>query len=186
MIITQRRLRELVMAGHVRNRNREVVVDASSICIHLDNVFTQYEPYDGEPFTPPREMPATSRTIGKDDHIVLPPGGRLLACSEEEVRVPNDKFGLVQTKGSIARGFLFVHVGDGQVDPGYRGKITLELFNASGFYYKLVPGMPIGSLFVFQTDEPVDAYDGRYQNAGAPTVMRTMSKSTSLDRSGGT
>lgn len=173
MIITKRRLQELVAAGAVRNRNRAVVVETSSICVHLDNMFTHYDAYGGEPFIPPRDMPATTRTIGRDEHVVLPPGGRLLACSEEEVSVPLDRFGFIQTKGSIARGFLFAHVGDGQVDPGYRGKITLELFNASAFYYKLVPGMPIASLFVLQTDEPVDGYDGRYQNAGAPTVMRT-------------
>ncbi len=173
MIITKRRLRELVVEGAIRNRHRQVIVDTSSICLHLDNMFTQYDPYGGEPFTPPRDMPATTRTIGREEHIVLPPGGRLLACTEEEVSIPLDKFGFVQTKGSIARGFLFVHVGDGQIDPGYRGKITLELYNASAFYYKLVAGMPIASLFVMQTDEAVDGYDGRYQNAGAPTAMRT-------------
>lgn len=172
MIITQRGLRQLVDTRAIQNRNRPVVVDAASICVHLDNMFTHYDPYGGEPFTPPRAMPATTRTIGQEDHVVLPPNGKLLACSEEEVVVPNDKLGLIQTKGSIARGFLFVHVGDGQVDPGYRGKITLELFNVSSFYYKLVPGMPIASLFFLQTDEAVDAYNGRYQNSGTPTVMR--------------
>ncbi|WP_428981187.1 dCTP deaminase domain-containing protein [Marinomonas rhodophyticola] len=40
--------------------------------------------------------------------------------------MPNNKFGLVQTKGSIARGFISVHMSDGQVDPGYKGKVTLE------------------------------------------------------------
>lgn len=174
MIITRNSLAALVEQKAVQNRRREVVVDTASICLHLDNTFTQYDPYAGEPILPPRDMPATTKSIAPEDHVVLPPGGTILACSEEEVQMPNNRFGFVQTKGSIARGFLFAHVGDGQVDPGYRGKITLELFNASSFYYKLVPGMQIASLFVLATDEPTDVYNGRYQGSGGPTTMRTV------------
>jgi dCTP deaminase len=120
---------------------------------------------------------ATTNNILKDgDHVVIPPGGKLLACTQEEVEMPFDKLGFIQTKGSIARGFLFAHICDGQIDPGYRGKITLELLNASDFYYKLVPGMAIASLFLFNTDEEVDHYDGRYQNSTAPTAMKTKPK----------
>ena len=172
MIITRNGLTALVEQKAVQNRNRTIVIDTASICLHLDNTFTQYDPYDGEPFTPPRVMPSTTKSISPEGQYILPPGASILACSEEEVQMPTNRFGLVQTKGSIARGFLFAHVGDGQVDPGYRGKITLELFNASAFYYKLIPGMPIASLFLLATDEPTDAYNGRYQGAGAPTVMR--------------
>lgn len=173
MIITKKNLQKLVSHKNVQNRIRDVVVDTTSICIHLDNQFTSYDPYDGEPFTPPKTMPTTTRTVPDGKHIVIPPGGKLLACSEEEVKMPLDKFGLVQTKGSIARGFLFAHICDGQIDPGYRGKITLELLNSSDFYYKLEPGMPIASLFFMQTDEEIDCYDGRYQNSTTPTAMKS-------------
>lgn len=172
MIVTKKNLEKLIAGKAVQNRNREVVADTTSICLHLDNKFTYYEPYQGEPFTPPKSMPTTTKEIGPDQHIILPPGGTVLACSEEEVAIPYDRLGFIQTKGSIARGFLFVHFCDGQIDPGYRGKITLELLNSSDFYYKLKPGMPIASLFFMQTDEEIEHYDGRYQNSGAPTPMR--------------
>lgn len=172
MILTYNALHELVSQNVVENRNREIVVDTSSICLHLDNQFTEYEPYEGSPITPPHDLPVITRTIAKNDSFILPPGGVVLACSEESVTIPNDKFGLVQTKGSIARGFLTVHMCDGQIDPGYIGKITLELFNASKFYYKLSPGMPIASLFFLQTDTDVKPYNGRYQKASTPTSMK--------------
>jgi len=41
----------------------------------------------------------------------------------------------------------------------------------SEFYYKLVPGMPIASLFLFETDTDVSSYAGRYQNSMHPTAM---------------
>ena len=171
MILTQVALRALVEKNAVVRRNQDVVVDTTSIGLHLDNQFTKYAPYDGEAFTPPRKMETTTTTLGEGQDIILPPNGKLLACTQEEILLPTDKFGLVQTKGSIARGFLFAHVCDGQIDPGYRGKITLELINMSEFYYKLLPGMPIASLFLFATDTDVSAYAGRYQNSMHPTAM---------------
>ncbi len=178
MIITKLGLQDLVKSGRIQNRNRDVVIDVASICLHLDNVFTTYDPYNGGPFTPPRTMPSTTRSIAHEDFYILPPNGIVLACTEEEVDIPTDKFGFVQTKGSIARGFISVHMSDGQVDPGYKGKITLELFNASTFYYKLAPGMQIASLFFMKTDVPVESYNGRYQGAGAPTTMKSRTEST--------
>lgn len=173
MIITKPGLQELVNNKHIQNRNRDVVIDVASVCLHLDNMFTTYDPYNGEPFIPPRTMPSTTKSIAREDFYILPPGGIVLACTEEEVEIPTDKFGFVQTKGSIARGFISVHMSDGQVDPGYKGKITLELFNASPFYYKLAPGMQIASLFFIKTDASVEPYNGRYQGSGAPTTMKS-------------
>jgi len=120
MILTQVALKDLVENNAVIRRSHNVVVDTTSIGLHLDNQFTKYAPYDGEAFTPPRRMETTTTTLGEGQDIILPPNGKLLACTQEEVALPTDKFGLVQTKGSIARGFLFAHVCDGQIDPGYR------------------------------------------------------------------
>lgn len=98
--------------------------------------------------------------------------GKVLVCSEEILNMPLDIMGFVQTKGSLARGFLTVHMCDGQIDPGYRGKITLELFNFSDFYYKLVPGMAIAQLFLIElASSVIEGYNGRYQNSDTPTSM---------------
>lgn len=172
MLLTRNALQALVTAGLAVNKNNAVQVDVSSICLRLDNQFTVYDPYEGEPFIPPKAMPSTMKTIAQNDFFILPPGGSVLACTEEYIAMPNDKFGLVQTKGSIARGFISVHMSDGQVDPGYKGKVTLEIVNMSSFYYKLVPGMPIASLFIINADESVEPYDGRYQSSSGPTAMK--------------
>ncbi|MEZ7275760.1 dCTP deaminase [Pseudoalteromonas sp. 68 DY56-GL68] len=171
MVLTQTSLQELVTKQVVTRGSKDVIVDTTSIALHLDNQFTKYAPYNGEPFTPPRKMETTTTTLGEEGSIILPPNGKLLACTQEVVSIPKDNFGLVQTKGSIARGFLFAHVCDGQIDPGYKGKITLELVNMSEFYYKLIPGMPVASLYLFQTDKSIDSYQGRYQNSMSPTAM---------------
>lgn len=148
---------------------RVVVVDVASVTLHLGDEFVYYINVDPQPFVPPQIRPTESRR----GPVVLGPGEKVLACTEETVDVPNDLMGFVQTKGSMARGFLIVHLCDGQVDPGYRGRITLELVNLGDFTFRLEPGMPIAQLFVHQLDEPVPAgYDGRYQEADGPTPMR--------------
>lgn len=172
MVITKTKLHQIVSNGHIQNKLKEVVVDTTSICLHLDNQFTEYMPYNGEPFTPPMTMETTTKTIPIDGEYILPPQGKILACSQEEIEMPYNLLGFIQTKGSIARGFLFTQMRDGQIDPGYRGKITFELLNMSEFYYKLVPGMAIASLFLIQLDDEIKHYNGRYQNSGSPTAMK--------------
>jgi dCTP deaminase len=111
--------------------------------------------------------------IGSDGCVSLRSGCCLLASTEEIVEMPLDLMGFIQTKGTIARGFVTVHLCDGQIDPGYRGNVTLELVNLSSFEYRLKPGMPIAQLFLHKLSTPLSAgYDGRYQMASGPTSMR--------------
>ncbi len=87
--------------------------------------------------------------------------------------MPLDVMGFIQTKGSLARGFVMAHLCDGQIDPGYHGKITLELVNLGPVAYRLSPGMPIAQLFFMKLTSPVESgYQGRYQGATGPTSMK--------------
>nr|WP_308698894.1 hypothetical protein [uncultured Thomasclavelia sp.] len=106
--------------------------------------------------------------INKDSGYTLNPNKCILACSQEKINMPNFCFGLLQTKGSLARLFVFANCADGQVDPGYSGKITFELYNASNFKIKIKPGQSIGNLYIFKTTTSAEKYHGRYQNADFP------------------
>lgn len=91
--------------------------------------------------------------------------------------MPDDLIGLVQTKSSIARGFLLIHMGAGLVDPGYEGTITLEIVNLSEFYYALRPGIAVARLVLMRLKSAVNPYSGVYQGAGSPMGMRDPKKS---------
>ena len=177
MILSKKSLNRLVEDPTplaLRPGGLSVEVDYASITLHLGGEFLSYRG-DSTPFVPPQERP-TVRQVGQ---IVLPPNGKILGCTEEIVHMPTDMVGFVQTKGSLARGFLIVHLCDGQIDPGYRGAITLELVNLGDFYFILEPGMPIAQLFVHQLDESLsgqDGYSGRYQDSHSPTPMRPLRK----------
>ena len=61
----------------------------------------------------------------------LKPGKFALGCTIEKVKLPSHIMARVEGRSSIGRAGLFVHVTAGFIDPGFEGRITLELFNAS-------------------------------------------------------
>jgi dCTP deaminase len=172
MILSRKDLEELVRNSQLVKRRQEIAFDIASIGLHLDDQVMTYEEFPKEPFEPPMSLKTRTNSIGNDGFI-LPPMGTVLGCSEETVAMPLSFMGFVQTKGSLARGFLCVQLSDGQIDPGFQGKITFEIVNLGQFYFKLRTGMPIAQLFIHKLSAPVEpGYAGRYQGAGGPTPMR--------------
>ncbi len=175
MILTRKEINEEILQKNLIDRAnaRVIEIDLVSITLHLDDQFKVYSEYPKEPFTPPRECKTETCTVGETGHFLLPPKGKVLTCSEERIEMPLDIMGFIQTKGSLARGFLVAHMCDGQIDPGYKGRITFEIVNFSDFYYKLVPGMAIANLFFHRLQSPLEkGYEGRYQNSESPTHMQ--------------
>lgn len=175
MVLTKPSLEQLCIQRVIINNVGEVKVESVSVMLHLDNKFLKYKAAPKEPFVPPMYIDSSTQEISKDGHYILPPQGKVITCSQEIIEMPLDLMGFIQTRGSLARGFLMAHVCDGQIEPGYKGKITLEICNLSDFYYKLEPGMEFCSLFFYKLDAPLhpeDAYNGRYQNSTGPTPMR--------------
>ncbi len=173
MLVISKNLSGLVSAGNICP---EALTEEFSLKIQISGkirrmrrgsdpraVITYGSRYDADDFFHPEEI------VGRD--IVLEPGDRILACSVDHFRMPANYFGLVQTKGSLARLFVSATCNDGQVEPGFNGKITLEIMNHSACTINLPVGSNIAQLFVFRcTMVAQNPYAGRYQDATGPTV----------------
>lgn len=59
----------------------------------------------------------------------LEPGQFVLAQTLERVRIPADLVGLVEGRSSWARVGITIHVTAPKIDPGFNGRITLEMAN---------------------------------------------------------
>lgn len=106
--------------------------------------------------------------------LVLPPHKSIIASSFETISMPVGFFGLLQTKGSLARMMMSLHFSDGQVDPGFKGQITFEIMNGSDFSIRLRKKQAVGNLYIFKTStDEIIPYHGRYQNAVGPTIFKT-------------
>jgi dCTP deaminase len=173
MVLSAPDLKELVAEGAVwRPDGAPVSIDCASIGLHLDGELLRYRAIS-HAVTPPAAVPTERIVLSERQPLLFEPGMRLLGCSLEVIRMPLDVMGFIQTKGSVARGFILVHSCDGQIDPGFHGKATLELMNLSQMTYQLRVAMPIAQLFFFRLSQRLEkGYAGRYQGAEGPTPMR--------------
>lgn len=97
------------------------------------------------------------------DSITIPPHTFLLATISEYVKLPNDLTAFVEGRSSIGRIGLFIQ-NAGWVDPGFEGRITLELYNANSLPIKLQKGRRICQLVFAKMDQAAEnPYKGKYQ-----------------------
>lgn len=95
--------------------------------------------------------------------ITIPPHSFLLATTQEYVEVPNNLTAFVEGRSSIGRIGLFIQ-NAGWVDPGFKGRITLELYNAGSLPIKLQAGKRICQLVFCSMDQSAqNPYKGKYQ-----------------------
>lgn len=97
------------------------------------------------------------------DRIVLPPQSFILATTMEYIKLPDNMVAFVEGRSSIGRMGLFIQ-NAGWVDPGFEGKITLELFNANSLPIELEKGRRICQLVFGKMDAvAMSPYRGKYQ-----------------------
>jgi dCTP deaminase len=106
------------------------------------------------------------------DEIVIPPHSFLLATTEEYVELPDNLTAFVEGRSSIGRIGLFIQ-NAGWVDPGFKGQITLELYNANSLPIRLTAGRRICQLVFCQMDQvAMNPYRGKYQGQRKATGSR--------------
>ncbi len=101
-----------------------------------------------------------------------------LGVTLEHIAVPDDLVARLDGKSSLGRVGLLIHATAGLVDPGWEGRLTLELMNLAPFPITLFAGMRIGQISFVQMTTPVDnPYGGgtlssKYQGNTDPTPSR--------------
>lgn len=80
------------------------------------------------------------------------PGEFLLGTTAETLTVSGDFSGEVTGKSSLGRLGLMVHSTAGFIDPGFSGKVTLEITNLNKLPIRLYAGMRIAQFKFFRLD----------------------------------
>lgn len=115
--------------------------------------------------------------IKDKEPFILHPGGFVLAITLEEVALPNDVGARIEGRSSWGRLGLIVHSTAGYVDPGFKGRLTLEMSNIGILPILLYPGMRICQLaFESLTSPSKNPYskrkDSKYYGNQHPTESR--------------
>lgn len=107
----------------------------------------------------------------------IKPGEHYLATTEELVELPSDLTMIVVGKSTIGRIGL-VPVTAGYVDPGFRGQITLEIYNVSHTPVIIYPGMFFAQGVILRMSSPAKIpYNRRstslYRDQSGVTIPKT-------------
>ena len=111
------------------------------------------------------------KIIVADTYMILP-GQFVLATTMEYFELPDYLTAFVEGRSSLGRMGLFIQ-NAGWVDPGFKGEITLELYNANRCAIELKAGRRVGQLVFAAMDSPaLNPYRGKYQGQKGATGSR--------------
>lgn len=123
-----------------------------------------------EPYTEPLRVPL-------DGTFVLHPGEFALGTTHERVEIPADLVARVDGRSSLGRLAIVVHSTAGFIDPGFHGRITLELSNLGRIPVALRPRMRVCQLSFETMTSPAErpygaARGSKYQDQSGPVASR--------------
>lgn len=130
----------------------------------------------------PDDSNVTTIILGDKDTHLMCPGDFIIASTIEKVTLERDMVSRFEGKSSLARIGLVPHVAAGFIDPGFSGKITLELKNLGARPIILRPGMFIGQLCFIRLESDCTYPYGnscnrsRYQGQDDATLSKGISR----------
>ena len=147
----------------------EEQIQPASVDIRLGNTFSIVDDTPSGVITLENEI--KYKTITTDTFLIMP-GQFVLATTMEYIEIPDNLTAFVEGRSSLGRMGLFIQ-NAGWVDPGFKGEITLELYNANKCAIELKAGRRVGQLVFAGMDESaLNPYNGKYQGQKGATGSR--------------
>lgn len=132
----------------------EQQIQPSSVDMRLGDEFKVFKVIK-KPYIDPKDEEdiaeyMESSTVPEGEAFIIHPNEFALATTQEYVKVPDDLVARVEGRSSMGRLGVTMHVTAGYVDPGFEGRITLEISNIGAMPVALYPGQRVCQL-VFET-----------------------------------
>ncbi|MFB6093987.1 MAG: dCTP deaminase [Halanaeroarchaeum sp.] len=159
----------------------DVQVQPASVDVRLGREFLEFQRTNIPSIHPTREHETedyTRETVVEDgEEFILHPGDFVLATTRERVEIPRDLVAQVEGRSSLGRLAVITHATAGFVDPGFRGRITLELSNLGTAPVAISPGMRIAQLVFTELKSPArrpygEERNSKYQDQTGPASSR--------------
>lgn len=127
------------------------VMQPASMDVHLGDRLLIF--LDKEEIDPRKPQPDLTymQELGPEGMLIMP-NEFLLGTTYETIALSAAYSAEITGKSSLARLGLMVHSTAGFIDPGFSGKVTLEIKNLNRNPIRLYPGMKIGQFKFFRLD----------------------------------
>jgi dCTP deaminase len=159
----------------------DLQVQPASVDLRLGTEFLEFQRTNIPCIHPNSEQEVdeyvTEMQVGEGEEFILHPGDFVLGTTVERVSIPEDLIAHVEGRSSLGRLAVVVHATAGLADPGFQGKITLELSNLGTAPVALTPGMRVSQLTFTELSSPADRPYGpdrgsKYQGQSGPQASR--------------
>jgi dCTP deaminase len=172
MILSDRDLSERLARGDLRidpSPDPQTQLQPASIDLRLGYEFQAFN-YTRQALIDPRapetfEQLTTAVRLGEEERFIVHPGEFVLGTTLEHVEIPDDLVARLEGRSSIGRLGIVIHSTAGFIDPGFRGRITLEISNLGRIAVALYPGMRICQIAFEQMSTAVDVNYARKRHA---------------------
>jgi len=155
-ILSDKTIKEYLKEGKIgfEPLTDEKQIQPSSIDMRLGDEFKVFkvirkpyiDPDDEEDLTSYME----STIVPEGEAFIIHPNEFALATTLEYVKLPDDIVARVEGRSSMGRLGVTMHVTAGFIDPGFEGRITLEISNIGSMPVALYPGQRVCQI-VFET-----------------------------------
>ena len=155
-ILSDKTIKEYLKEGKIgfEPLQDEKQIQPSSIDMRLGDEFKVFKVIR-KPFIDPEDEEESasymaSIIVREGEALIIHPNEFALATTSEYVKVPDDLVARVEGRSSMGRLGVTMHVTAGFIDPGFEGKITLEISNIGAMPVALYPGQRVCQI-VFET-----------------------------------
>ena len=160
MVLSDRTIKELIGAGRIEIDPYDPArVQPSSVDLRLGDrirVFTNTHRRSVVDLRQPSEDLTELVALEPERPFILHPHEFVLGITQERVGLPDDVVGRIEGKSSLGRLGLLIHSTAGFVDPGWRGRLTLELANILNLPITLYAGMPVAQISFMRLSTPAE------------------------------
>ena len=122
-----------------------------------------------EPYAKESQQPA-SYDLRASEPVMIRRNNMTLLASKEWIELPVDLAATLRCRSSFARRGVFIS--GGFVDPGFRGHLTLCLYNCGTEDVSVQEGDRIVQMVFQEVDTPTAGYSGRYQDSHGVVFAR--------------
>ncbi|QCI23675.1 dCTP deaminase [Buchnera aphidicola (Macrosiphoniella sanborni)] len=132
------------------------LINGITVDIHLGNTFRFFHEHKRSFFdlsdskknkeSALMEIMSNEMIFSRENPFFLQPGSLVLCSTFENIIIPNNLVGWLDGRSSLARLGLMIHATAHRIDPGWKGNIVLEIFNAGKLTLVLRPQIKIAAL----------------------------------------
>ena len=171
MILPDHEIRKYLAEGKIvidPLSDPEVQIQAAWVDLRLGSEFKVFK-LTQEAFIDsknPKEY--TENIVSEEAPIIIHPKEFVLGITKEKIRVPADLVGYVDGRSSLGRLGITAHITSAWVDPGFEGRLVLEISNLGKMPVSIYPNMRVAKLLFMKltsaAERPYNMRDSKYKN----------------------